>query len=247
MSSLKPMQRSWRLGRAAQNRSAAAEPTADRTHLGRTLAPVVALADPEVADANTDSSPAAAGNPHESKTPARDRVRLWRRRVLLRRGARMHVVISAKREECMLAMLDEEGLVVSWYGPADGSDSAGDQVVDRHVSQFYVPDDIACEQPLRDLRAATVGGSSIRQGWHRRPDGSAFWGTTVIEAVMLRDGRVQGFSYVTHASAQPSVDSPIARHGEPALEDLIAARRPGTADVAILPAWDRTARSCGVA
>lgn len=127
------------------------------------------------------------------------RIRSWRRRVLLRRGARMHAAMARDSENCSLAMLDEDGVVVSWYGHVGAS---SEHAADRHVSQFYLPEEIASNQPLRDLRSAVVGGSITRQGWRRQPDGTTFWGTVVISAVVLRDGRLQGFSYVTRLSSQ---------------------------------------------
>ena len=132
-----------------------------------------------------------------------DRVRALRRRVLLRRGALMRAALGPDAKNCSLAMLDEAGVVVSWYARNGADDRLAEQVVDRHVSQFYVPEDIACKQPLRDLHAATIEGSSAGQGWRRRPGGIAFWGTTLIEAILLRDGRLRGFSYVTCGSARP--------------------------------------------
>jgi hypothetical protein len=128
-----------------------------------------------------------------------DRVRAWRRRVLQRRGARMHAAMARDGRNLSLAMLDDTGVVVSWYDQAGVRD---EHVVDRHVSQFYLPGQIASNQPLRDLRSAVVRGSTTRQGWRRRADGTTFWGDVVIEAVVLRDGRLQGFSYVIGASTQ---------------------------------------------
>jgi hypothetical protein len=122
-----------------------------------------------------------------------NRVRSWRRRVLQRRGAQMHATMARDGEDVSLAMLDETGVVVSWYGQVGAQD---ERVVDRHVSQFYLPGQIASNQPLRDLRSAVVRGSTARQGWRRRADGTTFWGNVVIESVVLRDGRLQGFSYV---------------------------------------------------
>lgn len=126
-----------------------------------------------------------------------DRVRSWRRRVLQRRGALMHSAMTRAGENSSLAMLDETGVVVSWHGQVGAS---AEHVVDRHVSQFYLPGQIASNQPLRDLRSAVVRGSTTQQGWRRRADGTTFWGNVVIEAVVLRDGRLQGFSYVMGAS-----------------------------------------------
>jgi hypothetical protein len=126
-----------------------------------------------------------------------DRVRSWRRRVLQRRGALMHAAMARDGENSSLAMLDESGVVVSWYGQAG---VPSEHVVDHHVSQFYLPGQIASNQPVRDLRSTVVRGSTIRQGWRRRADGTTFWSNVVIEAVVLRDGRLQGFSYVMGAS-----------------------------------------------
>jgi hypothetical protein len=94
-------------------------------------------------------------------------------------------------ENSSLALLDETGVVVSWYGEVG---VPSEHVVDRHVSQFYLPGQIASNQPARDLRSAVVRGSTTRQAWRRRADGTTFWGNVVIEAVVLRDGRLQGFT-----------------------------------------------------
>jgi hypothetical protein len=127
-----------------------------------------------------------------------DKIRSWRRRALLKRGARLHIAQSLDAQPRSLAMLDEAGLVVCWYGCPD--DYASEDVVDRHLSLFYIPDEIAGRLPHRDLRAAVIEGRITRKGWRRRPDGSAVWRTIVIEPIVLRDGRVQGFSLVTSCS-----------------------------------------------
>jgi hypothetical protein len=182
---------------------------------------------------------------------AAERVRLWRRRALLRRGVRMHAVMGPDAVNCSLAMLDEQGFVVAWYDRADGNDRVPGRVVDHHVSQFYVPEDITHQQPLRDLHAATVEHSNTRQGWRRHPDGVRFWGTSVIQAVLLRDGRLQGFSYVTRGCEGPEVGVPMASSAaaqdphrphsppEPRRDQADGDWRPAR----ILPAWDRMARS----
>jgi hypothetical protein len=127
-----------------------------------------------------------------------DKIRSWRRRALLKRGARLHIAQSLDAQPSSLAMLDEAGLVVCWYGCSN--DYASEDVVDRHLSLFYMPDEIAARLPHRDLRAAVIEGRITRQGWRRRPDGTAVWRTIVIEPIVLRDGRVQGFSLVTSCS-----------------------------------------------
>ncbi|WP_116810126.1 hypothetical protein [Steroidobacter cummioxidans] len=128
-----------------------------------------------------------------------DKIRLWRRRALSKRGARLHMKMAAAGRSSSLAMLDETGVVVCWYGSPDGRDYASEEVEDRHLSLFYVSEEVARRQPYRDLRAAVIDGHLTRRAWRRRRDGSAFLGTFDIEPVVLRDGRVQGFSYVASA------------------------------------------------
>jgi hypothetical protein len=149
-----------------------------------------------------------------------DRVRSWRRRVLQRRGALMHAAMARDTETSWLAMLDETGMVVAWYGH---SGEGSEHVVDRHVSQFYTPEEIARNQPIRDLRCAAVDGATITHGWRRQADGTTFWGTVVIEAIVLRDGRLQGFSYVSRACDGPPADVPVSRSPDPRMSGLQAA------------------------
>jgi hypothetical protein len=132
-----------------------------------------------------------------------EKVRSWRRRVLLKKGVVLHEAMGNGAGKCSLAMLDATGVVVAWYDPARIAERAAGKVVDRHMYQFYVPEDIANSVPDRDLRLAAANGNSTQQGWRRRADGAVFWGTTVIDAVVLRDGRIQGFSHVTRRSPGP--------------------------------------------
>jgi hypothetical protein len=131
-----------------------------------------------------------------------DRIRSWRRRALLKRGARLHMSMTATAQSSSLAMLDEAGIVVCWYGSPDGRDYTSDEVLDRYFSLFYVAEEVARHCPRRDLRAAVIEGRISRQAWRRRSDGSAFWSAIEIHPVVLKDGRVQGFSYVASAPDQ---------------------------------------------
>jgi hypothetical protein len=159
---------------------------------------------------NSESPPDERSVPAVAHGGRTERVRAWRRRVLLRRGARKRAVMGSDADSCSLAMLDETGVVVSWYGDISRRRDSIEHVVGRHVSQFYVPEEVASKQPLRDLHRATTDGSNTLQGWRCQADGTIFWGIIVIEALMLRDGRLQGFSYVTRACDGPA-DVPLTQ------------------------------------
>jgi hypothetical protein len=152
-----------------------------------------------------------------------DKIRKWRRRALLTKGAQMYSAMGVNAGQCSLAMLDPTGVVVAWYDLTGDGEQAAGHVVDRHVSQFYVPEDIASGLPLRDLHVAVVNGSSEQQGWCQRPDGGVFWGATLIDAVVLRDGRLQGFSHVTRKCACSALRAAEARASR---RSEVNARRP---------------------
>jgi hypothetical protein len=132
------------------------------------------------------------------KAPDERRVRkarLWRRRILTKKGARLHARMLANADEGSLAMLDEDGVVVSWYGERP-DDTASDGLLDHHVSQFYLSNDVALGVPMRDLCTAAIHGASWQPGWRRAADGTVAWAMTHIESELLGDGRLQGFSHV---------------------------------------------------
>jgi hypothetical protein len=113
-------------------------------------------------------------------------------------------------------MLDVIGLVVDWHEAREkGTGDDRDAVLHHHVSQFYLPEDIASSIPLLHLRTAVAEGRSEERGWRKRPDGVVFWATTTIRAVWLRGGALQGFSHIVRESKDPW----IAQHGE-AVRDL---------------------------
>jgi hypothetical protein len=128
----------------------------------------------------------------------------WRRRALQRKGAAIHAAMSTRSDRVSLAMLNEDGMVVCWYDDERARHGAADRVVHRHFSQFYVSADAIGTDLQRRLSNAIANGRDILQGWRKRSDGSSFWGATVIEPVLLRNGTLQGFSHVTRPAHQPT-------------------------------------------
>ena len=59
---------------------------------------------------------------------------------------------------------------------------AESEIVGRHFSVFYPPDDIASGKPDEELRVARAEGRVADEGWRLRKDGSRFWANVVITA-----------------------------------------------------------------
>ena len=123
--------------------------------------------------------------------------------LLMNRGARMHATSVARGDGCAIAILDQRGKVHAWHDSLPGATSSGFSIVGAHVSQLYLPQDIALLRPDRGLIAACLHGSNTRQGWHRRPNGSIVWGVTVIEPIHLQGGELHGYSHVTRFAQDP--------------------------------------------
>lgn len=125
----------------------------------------------------------------------------WRRRVLVRKGARLHASMLERSDGGSLAMLDSLGMVVCWYDGAKGLKASPENaVLSQHVSQFYVPADVATNVPAAHLKRAASSGSSTEPGWRQHSDGSTYWAITVIQAIALQGGPVQGFSHIVRES-----------------------------------------------
>ena len=127
----------------------------------------------------------------------------WRNRLLIKRGVRMHATSVERGDGCAIAVLDRSGVVHAWHDSLPGATAFDFRIIGAHVSQFYLPQDVALLRPDRGLIAASLHGSQTQQGWHRRPGGSIFWGVTVIEPIHLAGGELYGYSHVTRFAQDP--------------------------------------------
>ena len=95
-------------------------------------------------------------------------------------------------------MLDPEGRVVTWNRGAEAIKgySAG-EIVGKHFSRFYPPEDVQARKPERELETATTTGRCEDEGWRVRKDGSRFWANVVITAVRDGHAKLRGFVKVT--------------------------------------------------
>src|SRR5689334_20426207 len=77
-------------------------------------------------------------------------------------------------------MLDQEGRVTNWNPAAERIKGyAVDDIVGRHFSAFYTPEDVAAGEPSRGLQTALHKGRDESEGWRVRKDGSRFWANVV--------------------------------------------------------------------
>ena len=95
-------------------------------------------------------------------------------------------------------MLDQEGFVTSWNSGAQRIKGySHDEIIGKHVSRFYTPEDVDAGKPWEDLVAARRLGRSEQEGWRVRKDGERFWARAVLNALYGPEKRLRGFAKVT--------------------------------------------------
>jgi len=93
-------------------------------------------------------------------------------------------------------MLDDRGHVASWNAGAERIlGYAADEIIGRHLSQFYPHDASTDSRPRRELESAAAGRFE-EEGWRVRKDGSTFWASVVVTGVRDDDGQLLGYAKV---------------------------------------------------
>jgi PAS domain S-box-containing protein len=95
-------------------------------------------------------------------------------------------------------MLDPTGHITTWNTGAQRIKCyTSDEIIGKHFSIFYTPEDLESGKPARELEIATKTGVYEEEGWRLRKDGTRFWANVVITALYRPDGSLAGFAKVT--------------------------------------------------
>lgn len=128
------------------------------------------------------------------------RIRAEHRRVaeaLEQNEERLRSMIENVRDYAIV-WLEADGRVASWNLGAERIKGYGtDEIVGRHFSVFYTPEDIASGKPDQELKAAALAGRFEDEHWRVRKDGSRFWANVILTAVRRPNGELGGFVKIT--------------------------------------------------
>jgi PAS domain S-box-containing protein len=126
----------------------------------------------------------------------------------LRERKRAEVALHNSEERLRLAIanvtsyailtLDSQGHVATWNAGAERIKGyRAEEIIGKHFSCFYPPQDVLAGKPEMKLRIAARDGRMEDEGWRVRKDGTRFWGSVVITAMRNAQGELIGFSKVT--------------------------------------------------
>ena len=95
-------------------------------------------------------------------------------------------------------LLDPQGRVSSWNAGAQAIKGySADEIVGRHFSAFYTPEDRAAGEPQRALATALAKGKFEGEAQRVRKSGERFWAHVLIDPIHDDTGALLGFAKVT--------------------------------------------------
>jgi PAS domain S-box-containing protein len=110
---------------------------------------------------------------------------------------RFRLLVNGVKEYAIL-MLDPAGNITNWNQGAERIKGyKANEIVGRHFSAFYPPEDVQNRIPEQELATVIKEGRFEAEGWRLRKDGSRFWASVVITALTDDTGKLRGFSKVT--------------------------------------------------
>ncbi|SIT39168.1 PAS/PAC sensor hybrid histidine kinase [Paraburkholderia ribeironis] len=117
-------------------------------------------------------------------------------------------------KDCAIFMLDPQGYVMSWNaGAVRINGYTREEIIGRHFSAFYPPEDAAAGKPARELAIARQIGHVEDEGLRVRKSGETFWANVVITAVHDESNRLRGFAKVTRDLTERRQREELERSG----------------------------------
>jgi diguanylate cyclase (GGDEF)-like protein/PAS domain S-box-containing protein len=116
---------------------------------------------------------------------------------LLQSEERFRLIVESVQDYAIY-MLDCEGCVASWNAGAQRFKGyVADEILGKHFSVFYTPEDIDRKHPETSIRIAIENGRFEEEGWRIRKDGGRFFAHVLITALRDKAGNLRGFSQIT--------------------------------------------------
>ena len=107
------------------------------------------------------------------------------------------LLVDRVRDYAIFA-LDPAGYILSWnIGAERLKGYSATEIIGKHFSIFYPPEDVKAGKLEYELSVATNKGEYEEEGWRLRKDGSPFWANVLITAIRDEDGVLLGFAKVT--------------------------------------------------
>jgi PAS domain S-box-containing protein len=113
-------------------------------------------------------------------------------------GSGLYGLLVESVQDYAIFALDPKGYILTWnIGAARLKGYRADEIIGKHFSIFYPPEDIARGKTEWELEVAEREGRFEDEGWRVKKDGSQFWANVIITALRAPTGELVGFAKVT--------------------------------------------------
>jgi PAS domain S-box-containing protein len=143
-----------------------------------------------------------------------------------KRGAQQALYESEQRfrllvqgvQDYAIYMLDPEGNISNWNAGAEAIKGyRAEEIVGRHFSVFYTPEDQAAGAPAAALATALREGQFRGEAQRVRKAGERFWANVVIDPIRDEHGQLLGFAKVTRDVSEKRRTEAELEHSRQAL------------------------------
>jgi two-component system, LuxR family, sensor kinase FixL len=130
---------------------------------------------------------------------------------------------AASVQDYAMLLLDPIGHILSWNHGAELIEGyLADEIVGRHFSCLYPPEDVEAGKPQRGLEVAAAIGRFEDVGERLRKDGSRFLANSVITAIRAPDGTLHAFRKIIRDITGRVAAEEVVKANEARLRSLIA-------------------------
>lgn len=116
----------------------------------------------------------------------------------LKRSEEQYHKMVEEVQDYAIILLDRHGFILNWNKGAEKIKKYREsEVIGKHFSIFYLPEDREDKLPDRLLQRAIAEGRAIHEGWRMCKDGTKFWGSITLTALHDEHNNIIGFCKVT--------------------------------------------------
>ena len=149
---------------------------------------------------------------------------------LLRGEVAFRLLVDAVQDYAIF-LLSTEGRVLTWNLGAERIEGyAAHEIIGRHFSVFYTPDEREAGRPMMLLGLAAEQGRFEDEGWRVRKDGTWFWADVIVTALRDESGAPYAYAKVTRdvterkASEERQTQLLAEQRARAAAEEALVAR-----------------------